>query len=375
MSMHQKPNPTEDEIRDLLPGYALGILEPDELLMVDEYLNKRPDLRNEVYALEEATSRLAFSAPSFNPPIGVKEQILARAQVDIDRSRAPSSATMTGPMPSQAPIPEPSPMPPRAQPFQPETTQQRRPIDASPEQSWLDGLTGWMRHALGWKMYALATTAAIALLAVIFNQAQQSLGQTRVQIAALEADVAQIDAARNDAETQLDTVRGERDSLLAETEDLATANAKLADENQQLVSDLTVQDEELQTIRTQREELILEQEVIYAAVQSAQQFVALSGTNSDASGSLITGSEGSYLVLTGLEPLPSTQTYQLWLIPDGEAPVDSGLITLTTSDPSTIAVELSLGVDEFAAVGLSIEPEGGSEQPTEGAIVLLGTRA
>lgn len=79
------------------------------------------------------------------------------------------------------------------------------------------------------------------------------------------------------------------------------------------------------------------------------------------------------VALHGLDPLPAQQTYQLWLItPSQETPVPAGLLEikgdLTTLQPIQIPPE---GRD-FTAIGVSIEPAGGSQAPT-GPIVLLGT--
>lgn len=395
--MQNTQNPTEDEIRALLPGYALGILEPDELLLVDDFLVKRPDLRDQIDSFDLVASQLAYDTQPVAPPVGSKEKILTRAQEDLGYATAGANVSHAQPTGPPAKVPRPISsvtggrvrQPDRQRPrLQPSRAYRSSPTAAA-EQSWHDQLGEWWRTALGWKMYALATTAALALLAVIFNQNQQMSEQNITQLATREAEIVELAQARDDAINQMNAILSDSETLRNQTADLEQANAQLVSQNGQLVEenvqlsetneqladDLTLRDEELELIRAELEEQRLEQELIFAAVQSAEQFVALNGTTSDeVTGSLVTSKEGSYIFLTGLEPLPPTQTYQLWLIPEGEAPVSSGLITLTSSAPTTIAVDLSLSAEGFAAVGLSIEPEGGSEQPTEDAIVLLGTR-
>ena len=75
------------------------------------------------------------------------------------------------------------------------------------------------------------------------------------------------------------------------------------------------------------------------------------------------------LVLTNLQPLSEEQIYQLWLIE--EIPVSAGLIEITPEGTGVFKIDLSSGSIDFSAIGVSVEPMGGSEQPT-GDIVLFG---
>jgi anti-sigma-K factor RskA len=63
----------------------------------------------------------------------------------------------------------------------------------------------------------------------------------------------------------------------------------------------------------------------------------------------------------GVKVLPGSKTYELWYIgKDGARPAG----TFTTSDGSTITV-LSGTMQEGDAIGVSVEPAGGSKAPTE----------
>lgn len=67
----------------------------------------------------------------------------------------------------------------------------------------------------------------------------------------------------------------------------------------------------------------------------------------------------------GAEPVPSGQTYQLWIQSEpGTRPVSVGLV----SDGTEIEVEQLSDPEAIYQFGLSVEPEGGSEQPSEGAL-------
>ncbi|HEX7353103.1 anti-sigma factor domain-containing protein [Brachybacterium sp.] len=61
----------------------------------------------------------------------------------------------------------------------------------------------------------------------------------------------------------------------------------------------------------------------------------------------------------GLPALPSGETYQLWMIDDAGGITSAGLL----EDPST-GVTHAGAIPEGVTIGLTIEPAGGSEQPT-----------
>jgi len=82
-------------------------------------------------------------------------------------------------------------------------------------------------------------------------------------------------------------------------------------------------------------------------------------------------SVSAVIVVSGLSPNPAGSVYQLWLI-RGDVVVGAGLFHVDAAGRATARVHSSERVGEYDALGVSIEPEGGSDQPT-GDIVLLGT--
>jgi anti-sigma-K factor RskA len=82
------------------------------------------------------------------------------------------------------------------------------------------------------------------------------------------------------------------------------------------------------------------------------------------------GDDGA-LVVDGLPPLGESQQYQLWLIRDGER--TSGAI-FSTDEKSYggTRIRAPRPLTDYSAVGITIEPAGGSEQPT-GPQVLAGS--
>lgn len=101
--------------------------------------------------------------------------------------------------------------------------------------------------------------------------------------------------------------------------------------------------------------------------------VSLKGTQAQpqAQGQLLVNpnSQSAILVIAGLPPLEAGQTYQVWLI-DGGAPVSAGLLTIDQNGQGVFVVTSEEEIGSFNSLGISVEPEGGSPQPTGDIVVL-----
>lgn len=100
--------------------------------------------------------------------------------------------------------------------------------------------------------------------------------------------------------------------------------------------------------------------------------VSLKGTNvqPQAQGQLIADptSQSAVLVITGLPPLEPGKTYQVWLI--AGAPVSAGLLTVDEHGQGVLIVTTTESIGSFQSLGISVEPAGGSLQPTGDIVVL-----
>ena len=108
-------------------------------------------------------------------------------------------------------------------------------------------------------------------------------------------------------------------------------------------------------------------------IPSAVLTISLKGTDvqPQAQGQLIVdpNSESAVLVIAGLHQLEAGKTYQVWLI-DGGTPVSAGLLTVDENGQGVFIVSSEAAIGSFNALGISIEPEGGSPQPTGDIVVL-----
>lgn len=109
------------------------------------------------------------------------------------------------------------------------------------------------------------------------------------------------------------------------------------------------------------------------ATPSAVITVSLKGTDiqPQAQGQLIAdpNSQSAVLVIVGLTPLEAGKTYQVWLI-EGDAPVSAGLLKVDENGQGVLVVSSETPIGSFDALGISVEPEEGSPQPTGDIVVL-----
>ena len=303
---------TYDAVVGALPAYVLGALEPDEMLAVDAFLAQHPELQTRAAQLTETYAELALAADPITPPAAVEAQIMARAQ----------AAAQTAPAPAFPPRPAASTTPPRIL--------NRPPAQTPRRLSW-----GQRLRRFGPMALAGAGLAAVLLLLII----------NRLQ---LQSQAASLAAELQDAQA----------SLAAAQESLAA---------------LRVQTEELQHLNAELRGRLGEFEGQMANFAAADRVVALTGTDDapDARAFFALRGDQATLIAADLPAIATDQTFQLWLIPDGNAPVPSGLLSAQGGGVATWTTTVPLRADQFNLVGISVEPSGGSPAPT-GPIVLLG---
>jgi len=106
---------------------------------------------------------------------------------------------------------------------------------------------------------------------------------------------------------------------------------------------------------------------------SAVTTISLKGTDvrPQAQGELIAdpNNQSAVLVITGLGQLEAGKTYQVWLI-DGGGPRSAGLLAVDANGQGVLIVTSDLPIGSFQALGISVEPDGGSQQPTGDIVVL-----
>ena len=214
-----------------------------------------------------------------------------------------------------------------------------RPVVAkqtTPTLSWWERLFGRPSVALGGLVLAAMAFAWAAVLLGQVQQAEQSLASVTAENAQLTSQNAQIAGELTAATTQ---------------------NAAL---QQQLIT--------LQT------ELATEEAIVNLVSSPASYRITLPGTelNPEAQGQLLYNPEKevAILLVADLPPLETGLVYQVLLIrDDGHDTAET--FTVSTEGNGVLVVHSAEPLNTFTAVGVSIEPAGGSFQRT-GEIVLLG---
>lgn len=299
---------------ELFPFYALDALTPAERAEVEAYIRQYPEARARLQEYVESAQVLPQHVEPITPPAAVKQNLMARVQAD---SRARQAGETTGTT-ATATTPPPRPVVP---------SRKQRP-------SW------WESLRQGWRQFqtspALPALTAVALLILIFVIPQ--LISLNRQVTFLEEQVTLLAQDADNMEAELSTLR--------------------------------VQNQELrEQIETQRDILATYREPGALTIAIGD----VSGENPNASGTLTLApeTETAVFVANNLEQLDESQVYQLWLI-RGETPISAGTFSVDESGTARLPV-VGVTPGSFDAVGVSVEPQGGSEQPTQDQIILLGT--
>ena len=121
----------------------------------------------------------------------------------------------------------------------------------------------------------------------------------------------------------------------------------------------------LQNINTQIIELIANPQLQQIALQATQEQdeTVLANLLWDSESNSVT------LVTDQLPTLDSTQTYQIWLIAEGD-PISGGLFRTDTQNQALLSIELDTQLTQYSAIAISVEPASGSELPTSDPIAL-----
>ena len=257
-----------------------------------------------------ALQQTADLIPLTTEPIAPAPSVKANlmAQVEAD-SRAQAKQTVSSPTPAA------------------------KPQTAVPQPTW------WERLRQSFAMPALAGAAAFAAI-ILFIWAlslNQQLDQLQSQIADLQSDTASLQAELETLQTDNDQLRVRNDALQQQIE---TQNDILAAYQQPGTNTIAIGD--------------------------------ISGEHPQAHATLTVdhSADTATLVAENLPRLDDARTYQLWII-RGDQPMSAAIFNV--DENGRIVHQLEGGVAaSFDAVGISIEPAGGSEQPTPDQIILLG---
>lgn len=153
-----------------------------------------------------------------------------------------------------------------------------------------------------------------------------------------------------------------------------------------LTSDTNVLVENVAALEADNDQLRVRNEVLQQQLQTQEDILAsyqapgattlalgdLTGENPTAAATLTVAAEAGVatFVARNLPPLSADQVYQLWII-RGDLPLSAGIFSVDENGRVTLSIDATLA-SAYDAVGVSIEPAGGSAAPTPDQIILLG---
>jgi anti-sigma-K factor RskA len=90
-----------------------------------------------------------------------------------------------------------------------------------------------------------------------------------------------------------------------------------------------------------------------------------------ASGAIVADRSGAIAVvsLAGMPPLPPGRVYQLWLVQGEQDRISGGTFTVDAAGAATIVVRTPEPIGVYRAVGVTVEPTGGSPGPTSPRVI------
>ena len=344
---------TYDEVLELLPAYVLEALEPEEMLAVDDYINAHRTLLQRVDDSEQAVMFLAETAPAYPLPATVKTSLMARVEADLAQTTisAKSKPRREGP-------------------------------------SWRDLFKQWFTPHSLWM--ATAVSALIVLVAVT-TYAAQLVGrhqQAANHLAQLEATNSLLTEQLQINQDNLSTINAQLTAALDHNGRLQETNTSLQTTNLQLIQQLQTNEDNIIDVTDQLVTVIDRNQAIEDAntslqaeftqihnrltIASSATQAAILHSETNSRGAFYVSDDNGLLVLHGLTPLPSDQTYQFWLVTPDSEQIPAGLVEVESNEAPTWAnISLPTDAPPIVAVGISIEPAGGSPSPT-GYMLLEG---
>lgn len=366
--------------------YVLGGLTKEEERKLEAVLATRPDWQTQVEELTTAVSHLPYAIEPIPPSEQMTSQLMARVEKNAQARFGVGEATSFTAVSALASQPQ--------SPIKTENelkhAREPAPIPESQNEiaSWWTRLTNFWSHP-GTTALAVAVALVLMLWAGLVTQ---QLNQVSREMADWQNDFTAVQTANSDLATANAALVTTNQELTSQNNNMLAEMATLINDNSdaqltiaQLRGELNSSQQAQQEAETQLVSLQAQYDALQLTTADQQQVtqllfspqtynVNLPGTaeTPNASGRLVVNpTQGEALLLvSGLPPLPEGQVYQVLLIYDtGHNTADT--FRVDTTGDSVLLVHSDEPLGNFTAVGISIEPEGGSPQRT-GDIIILG---
>jgi anti-sigma-K factor RskA len=173
---------TENQLLELLPLYALGVLDADEMQDVERQLRDKPALHARLHELEELLAQLAHAAPTAPLPADAQARLMTRVRASLPPQPLPShSAAQASQVPTAA-----------------------QPASRRGAQRW---------SLLRRRVAAVGALAAVVVLALYVGQIQRQLSTLRSELAQVRAATEELRAQVRGSQEQLALLAGAEQTL------------------------------------------------------------------------------------------------------------------------------------------------------------------
>lgn len=342
-------------IEELLPFYALDALSDEERNFVKAHLANYPELESELSDMLATAAQLPESVEPIVPPAEIKRSLMTRISTDSRAVKQEAVSTKADLATNKKSFWENAGF----RPFQTALTAVGFALAALV----LAYSLNLQREIRQLRLQTAEQTIEITQQQNTLTEREITLAEARQQLeiregslAALEQNLQANETALFEAQEQLSLSEGTLDDLQEELAELQADNARLIGVKQELERQIVEDD------------LLL---AVYTAPNWTTNGIAGTEFDADAKGHLVHNPDENQAVLSisNLESLSAEMTYQFWLI-GADGPVSAGTFEHDTEGNAVYIFDLHT-LSDISAIGVSIEPLGGSEQPT-GNIVMLG---
>ncbi|MBC8161677.1 MAG: anti-sigma factor [Roseiflexaceae bacterium] len=306
---------------DLIPAYALGALDPDETIQIEQHLRVDASLRAELDRFRAVVNTLPLAIEPAGPPARVKAALFAKIAASA---------------------------------VQPEAAYASRAL-LRPRQRWAVGLGGAFVAAL----------LVIALLSSALYSANTQLQQAK---ATNQQILQQVAAAQEQATAAAQTIGDLQRAQQQIRAELASARTN----EQRLAASLIASTAELQTINAQIE-VNQDTLVFLAATDLATRPLLASVGDRNAQGSMFMrpGRADAVVLVRGLPQLDQSQTYQFWLAQGGQQ-VNAGTLIIDPDGTGRLLLKAPASVDTFTQAMVTVERNASVSLPST-RVVLQGS--
>ncbi|NJM06788.1 anti-sigma factor [Candidatus Gracilibacteria bacterium] len=303
-----------EDVEELLPAYALGALDTEDMIRVERMLAEQPLLRRELADLRDVVGQLPYSLAPVEPPARARVGLMAR--VAANQAGGDTAGQSGAKALASAAVPRPR---------------------------------NWLVPAVFALLFALVTGLSVLTFSLQSNL--NTFAQTNQQL------VASVDALEQSIASAEQNRRVLADELAISRSDIDELKSQLLDERTQLASlnDQIAQERQVFTF-------------VNAPGVATRELVAADESAGRGEMYMYPGDTTAVVLFRGLSALEPGRVYQFWLA-DGVNQIPGATFIVDDHGIAQVVIEAPREVNAFNQVMVTVEPEGGSTSPSKNVVL------